>query len=106
MRYLPVSLDTLDKKILILGGGYLAYSALKSVIDSEAEIYMIGDSFIKNIVNIAENSNEKIKLKEHQVDKDFMFMGYDYVLIATEDFEINEALEKRALSRKSGISKI
>lgn len=100
MRYLPVSLDTLDKKILILGGGYLAYSALKSVIGSEAEIYMIGDSFIKNIVNIAENSNEKIKLKEHQVDKDFMFMGYDYVLIATEDFEINEALEKRAVSRK------
>ena len=47
MRYLPVSLDTLDKKILILGGGYLAYSALKSVIDSEEEIYMIGDSLQK-----------------------------------------------------------
>lgn len=100
MRYLPVSLDTLDKKILILGGGYLAYSALKSVIDSEAEIYMIGDSFTKNIVNISEKSDGKIKLKEHEVDKDFMFMGYDYVLIATEDFEVNEAIEKRASSRK------
>lgn len=100
MRYLPVSLDTLDKKILILGGGYLAYSALKSVIDSEAEIYMIGDSFTTNIVNIAEKSDGKIKLKEHEVDKDFMFMGYDYVLIATEDFEVNEAIEKRASSRK------
>lgn len=100
MRYLPVSLDTLDKKILILGGGYLAYSALKFVIDSEAEIYMIGDSFTKNILNIAEESEGKIKLKEHEVDKDFMFMGYDYVLIATEDFEVNESLEKRAISRK------
>lgn len=100
MRYMPVSLDTLDKKILILGGGYLAYSALKSVIDSEAEIYMIGDSFTTNIVNIAEKSQGRIKLKEHDVDKDFMFMGYDYVLIATENFEVNEALEKRALSRK------
>ena len=41
MRYLPVSLDTEDKKILILGGGYLAFSALKSVIDTEAEIYIL-----------------------------------------------------------------
>lgn len=99
MRYLPVSLDTEDKKILILGGGYLAFSALKSVIDTEAEIYMIADSFTKNILQKAEDSQGKIKIKEHEIDKDFMFMGYDYVLIATEDFEINEALEKRANSR-------
>ena len=99
MRYLPVSLDTSEKKILILGGGYLAFSALKSVIDTEAEIYMIADSFTKNILQKVEESDDKIKVKEHELDKDFMFMGYDYVLIATEDFELNEALEKRASSR-------
>ncbi|WP_019107372.1 precorrin-2 dehydrogenase/sirohydrochlorin ferrochelatase family protein [Peptoniphilus senegalensis] len=99
MRYLPVSLDTYEKKILILGGGYLALSALKSVIDTEAEIYMIADTFTKDIVKKSEESYGKIKLKEHELEKDFKFMGFDYVLIATEDFELNEALEKRASSR-------
>lgn len=99
MRYLPVSLDTFEKKILILGGGFLALSALKSVIDTEAEIYMIADSFTKDIVKKSEESDGKIKLKEHEIEKDFKFMGFDYVLIATEDFELNEALEKRASAR-------
>lgn len=99
MRYLPVSLDTWEKKILILGGGYLALSALRSVIDTEAEIYMIGDTFTSDIVKKSEESDGKIKLKEHVLEKDFKFMGFDYVLIATEDFELNEALEKRAISR-------
>ena len=84
MRYLPVSLDTYEKKFLILGGGFLALSALKSIIDTEAEIYMIADSFTKDIVKKSE---------------EFIFMGYDYILIATENFELNEALEKRAHSR-------
>ena len=99
MRYLPVSVDTYEKKILILGGGYLALSALKSVIDTEAEIYMIADSFTKDIEKKSEESHGKIKLKEHKIEKDFKFMGFDYVLIATEEFELNEALEKRANSR-------
>jgi len=101
MRYLPVSIDTLDKKILILGGGYLAFTALKSVIDTEAEIYMISERFTKDIVQKSENSDGKIKLKEYPITKDFVFMGYDYVLIATEDFEINEALENRARQRNT-----
>lgn len=101
MRYLPVAIDTSDKKILILGGGYLALTALKSVIDTEAEIYMIAERFTKDIVEKSEKSNEKIKLKEYPVTKDFIFMGYDYVLIATEDFEINEALEARANQRNT-----
>lgn len=99
MRYLPVSLDTYEKKFLILGGGFLALSALKSIIDTEAEIYMIADSFTKDIVKKSEESNGKIKLKEHELTEDFIFMGYDYILIATENFELNEALEKRAHSR-------
>lgn len=99
MRFLPVSIDTFEKKILILGGGYLALSALKSVLDTEAEIYMIADSFTTDIIKKSDESNGKIKLKEHTLEKDFKFMGFDYVLIATEDFELNEALEKRANSR-------
>ncbi|MBU5669105.1 siroheme synthase [Peptoniphilus sp. MSJ-1] len=101
MRYLPVAIDTSDKKILILGGGFLALTALKSVIDTEAEIYMIAERFTKDIVEKSEKSQGKIKLKEYPITKDFVFMGYDYVLIATEDFEINETLESRANQRNT-----
>lgn len=100
MRFLSVGLDTAHKNILIFGGGFLALSALKSVMDTEAEIYMIAESFGGEILEIEKNSEGKIKLKEMEIPSDFQFMGYDLVIIATENFELNEALENRASSRK------
>ncbi|MGI5949042.1 precorrin-2 dehydrogenase/sirohydrochlorin ferrochelatase family protein [Peptoniphilus sp.] len=99
MRFLPVGLDTAHKNILIFGGGFLALSALKSVIDTEAEIYMIAESFGGEILEIEKNSEGKLKLKEMEIPNDFQFMGYDFVIIATENFELNEALENRASAR-------
>ncbi len=99
MRFLSVSLDTIHKNILIFGGGFLALSALKSVMDTEAEIYMIAESFGGEILEIEKNSDGKVKLKEMEIPNDFQFMGYDLVIIATENFELNEALENRASSR-------
>ncbi|MET3617337.1 precorrin-2 dehydrogenase/sirohydrochlorin ferrochelatase [Peptoniphilus olsenii] len=99
MRYLPVGLDTAHKNILIFGGGFLALSALNSVINTDAEIYMIAEKFGGEILEKEKSSEGKIKLKEIEIPTDFQFMGYDIVIIATENFELNEALENRASSR-------
>lgn len=101
MRYLPVSLDTRDKNILVLGGGYMAYSAIKTLAKTEATIYVIADIINDDIKKLADNYEEgRFKLKEEELTENFVFMGYDYVIIATENFQINQAMEKRAIDRK------
>ena len=101
MRYLPVSLDTRYKNILVLGGGYMAYSAIKTLAKTEATIYVIADIINDDIKKLADNYEEgRFKLKEEELTENFVFMGYDYVIIATENFQINQAMEKRAIDRK------
>lgn len=101
MRYLPISLDTRDKNILVLGGGYMAYSAIKILAKTEATIYVIAENINDDIKKLADNYEEKrFKLKEQELTENFIFMGYDYLIIATENFEINQAMEKRAIDKK------
>ena len=61
MRYLPVSLDTRDKNILVLGGGYMAYSAIKTLAKTEATIYVIADIINDDIKKATARSLENIK---------------------------------------------
>lgn len=99
MRYLPIGISTKDKKFLILGGGYIAYLSLQRIIDTNATIYIISDEFTNDIYNLEKENPEKIKLKKEDLNVDFKFMGYDFVIIATNNFELNNAFENRAKSR-------
>lgn len=98
MRFLPVGLDTEDKKILIIGGGYMALSIVKTLLDTEAAIYLIGDEIMDEIKQLAQQS-DRLKIKEETVTEDFVFLGYDMLFLATHNFELNNALELRARNR-------
>ncbi|WP_071027200.1 precorrin-2 dehydrogenase/sirohydrochlorin ferrochelatase family protein [Peptoniphilus raoultii] len=100
MRYLPVGLDTREKNILVLGGGHMAYQAIKTLAKTEATIYVINEIINDDIKKLADNYENRFKLKEEELTENFIFMGYDYVIIATENFEINQAMEKRAIDKR------
>lgn len=79
----------------------MAYSAIKTLAKTEATIYVIADIINDDIKKLADNYEEgRFKLKEEELTENFVFMGYDYVIIATENFQINQAMEKRAIDRK------
>lgn len=102
MRYLPMSYNTKDKNALVLGGGLLALSRIRKLLDTEFNIYIIAASFVDEIKKLSEDYPEKVFIKETELKESFMFFSYDYVLIATNDFNLNLAFEERC--KNSNIS--
>lgn len=99
MRYFPISIDTRDKKALVLGGGRVAYKKIYSLFDSELEIFVIAQEFCKELEDLANKEPSRLHLKNLSIDKNFVYFGYDFIIIATNQTELNDALEKRAKSR-------
>lgn len=100
MRYLPVNYDTKNKNVLILGGGLLALSKIKELLNTEFKIYVIADSFVDEIKKLAQTNSDRLFTKEEKLTENFIFFAYDYLLIATNNFELNAAFEKRAQKSK------
>lgn len=100
MRYLPINLDTKDKNVLIIGGGLLALSKIKILLNTELKIYCISDSFVDEIKELVNKFPKKLFIKEEVLTEDFIFFGYDMCLIASNNFELNSAFEKRAIKNK------
>lgn len=97
MRYIPVSLDTKDKNILVLGGGVLVLESIKKLLLTEANaIYIIASEILPEITKLEEENPERIKIKAMDIDENFRFFGYDFVIIGTYNLNLNNALEERA----------
>lgn len=97
MRYLPISYDTKDKNLLVLGGGLLALSKVKEMLKTEFRIYVISESFVDEFYKLQDQNPTQLYLKELKINEDFVFFSYDFLLIATTNFELNDAIEKRAV---------
>lgn len=100
MRYLPMSFDTQDKTVLVIGGGLMAYDRIKALLDSKFKIYIISEDFIDEIIKLSDTHSERVFLKKGTIDENFVFFNYDYLIIATHSFDLNYALEKRAEKSK------
>lgn len=97
MRYIPVSLDTKDKNILVLGGGVLVLESIKKLLLTELNaIYIIAPEILPEITKLEEENPERIKIKVMDIDENFRFFGYDFVIIGTYNLNLNNALEERA----------
>lgn len=97
MRYIPVSLDTKDKNVLVLGGGVLVLESIKKLLLTEANaIYIIASEILPEITKLEQENPERIKIKVMDIDENFRFFGYDFVIIGTYNLNLNNALEERA----------
>lgn len=96
MRYFPISIDTRDKNILVLGGGDLASSKIQILLKTEFQIYCISNDFTEEILSFKEEYPDRLMLKGRSLSEEFVFFGYDFCLIATDDAKLNQALTDRA----------
>ncbi len=66
MRYIPVSLDTKDKNVLVLGGGVLVLETIKKLLLTEVHaIYIIASENITRHHQIGRRKSRKNKDKDH-----------------------------------------
>ena len=100
MRFFPISVDTQDKNILVLGGGDLATHKIETLLSTEFKIYCISDDFTQRLLELVEEYPDRLLLKGRTLTEDFVFFGYDYCVIATDDAKLNEILADRAEKSK------
>ncbi|MDO5724833.1 MAG: bifunctional precorrin-2 dehydrogenase/sirohydrochlorin ferrochelatase [Tissierellia bacterium] len=98
MRYYPINIDTLDRKVLIAGGGKVAERKLKTLLDTEFIFDIVSKSFTQTILDLKEEFNDRIDLIKMNIDESISVDEYDYIIIATDDLKANELLEEKAKS--------
>ncbi|WP_072470425.1 precorrin-2 dehydrogenase/sirohydrochlorin ferrochelatase family protein [Urinicoccus massiliensis] len=100
MKYYPISINSTDKKVLVLGGGQIASRKIKSLLRGKFEIYVLAEDFDQDLVDLVRLYPHRLHLKGQVLRKDFVFMGYDLLVIATGDPDLNQAMEDYAKTKK------
>jgi len=94
MSYFPIFIDLKDRLFLIVGGGTVAYHKAKVLLDFEAKIKVIAPD-IKN-----EIKEEKMISYEERIFMERDLSDVEFVVIATNDKELNHEIAKLCEERK------
>ena len=83
MKYYPVFLDMKDRKVLVVGGGFVALQKIKTLLDSGAIVKVITKELI------AEDIKElPVSLEIREYNENDM-IGVSIVIAATNSHEVN-----------------
>ncbi|MDO5027162.1 MAG: NAD(P)-dependent oxidoreductase [Tissierellia bacterium] len=96
MRYLPIAIDSRKKSILIIGAGKSALIKLKTFLKSEFTITVLADHFLNDFDLLAIKYGNRLSLIKKRIDRDFNDFSFDFIVVSTNDIELNEHLAKRA----------
>ena len=89
MSYFPTFLNLKNKKILIIGGGNIAYNKLEKLLDFTDNITLIAEEFSDEIEKIVKEQNlPKITRSYQKNDID----GFDVVITAVDDMELQKKI--------------
>ncbi|MDO5301644.1 MAG: bifunctional precorrin-2 dehydrogenase/sirohydrochlorin ferrochelatase [Tissierellia bacterium] len=96
MRYLPLMWDTQGTQFLLVGGGRVAARKLTTLLKGESKFTVIAREFSPELDQLYRAHSERIRLIQQDIDEDFPFIGYDFVVLATDQEELQEGLFQRA----------
>lgn len=92
---LPLLLDARGKLVVVFGGGEVGLR--KAIFFSrEADVTVISRSFVAGFQNLG--SKVKKILSEIGPEQELLIANADFVIIATEDRELNDRLEAKAIA--------
>jgi len=100
MRYYPICIDTLNKKILVVGGGNSSYLKLKDLAKTDAHIDVVSEKFLKEVDEL-NNINRNIILIRENIENFEISDDYHMVFICTDNHELNMEICKYFKDKKS-----
>ena len=89
MAYFPAFIKLDNKKILIVGGGYIAYEKLDHLLDFTKDIYVIASEFSDEMMQRIEKENLGFEKRTYKVGdiKDYMV-----VIVAVDDIPLQSEI--------------
>lgn len=92
MAYFPAYIQFENKKILIVGGGKIAYEKLKRLLDFSQNITIIADGYYKKTALLADKYNLNILKRTYQDDD---IKNCDIVVVAVDDISLQAKIYKQ-----------
>ena len=89
MAYFPAFLKFDDKRVLIVGGGKLAYDKLNHLLNFSPNITLIAKSFTEEIKTLIDENSLKCFTKEYEKGD---VKNFDIVIVAVDDLFLQESI--------------
>ncbi len=89
MGYFPAFIEFENKKILVVGGGYIAYEKLEKLIDFTHNITIIATKLSENVAKIAKEYDIVVIQRPYMVGD---IEGFDIVIVATDTIELHKEI--------------
>lgn len=90
MSYLPISLNLLNKKALVVGGGNVAILKFKNLSRFTSDITFLATDFLPEIISLG---YQTIKKRYEKSDLD----GFSIVYACTDDKQLNASIKEDSL---------
>ena len=97
MSFFPAYFNLNHKKILLVGGGYIALEKLEKLVDFTREITVISKDFSSDFISFAKN--HKIEMQERPYEEGDI-VGFDVVIVATDTVHLHKAIFEESRSSR------
>lgn len=85
MAYFPAFVKLEDKKILIIGGGYIAHEKLQHLLDFSSDISVIAREYSREMLELIHNSSLSYQQRNYSTGD---IEGFDIIIIAVDDLPL------------------
>ena len=90
--WFPLFVNLKDKKVLVIGGGKVAFKKISKIMEYEADITVIAENIAEEklleLKNLKIENNRKIENNKDEIEK--LVEEYFLVIAATDNEELNE----------------
>ena len=93
VAYFPAFIKLDEKQILIVGGGKIAQEKLEKLLDFTTQITLVAKEFSPSISKLIEKHTLSSSLQAY---KEGMIEGYDIVIVAVDDIELQKSIYKES----------
>ena len=97
MSFFPAYFNLNHKKILLVGGGYIALEKLEKLVDFTKEITVISKEFSEDFSSFAKEHNIEMQERSY-VEGDID--GFDIVIVATDTVHLHKAIFEESRSSR------
>ncbi len=97
MSFFPSYLNLEDKRILLIGGGYIALEKLEKLIDFTMKIKVIAKEVSDDFLEFASKNNISIEKRAYIKDD---IKNYDIVIVATNTKDLHKAIYQESRSSR------
>ena len=90
--WFPLFVNLKNKKVLVIGGGKVAFKKISKIMEYEADIRVIAENIpeekLLELKNLKIENNRKIENNKDEIEK--LVKEYFVVIVATDNEELNE----------------